>query len=466
MTKPSHQHSAAQILAISTYELGHQPLVLANLASAFELAGLPYRLIDNSVANCTFLVKDDFALSNGSLPSHIVISMPMHTATQLGKTVAKRARVMFGSSIKLIAYGLYAEVAIADGDLFDAAVPDGDPNSILKLLGVRTGRNSTRGEVPNRESLPGIQNYAHFIASNSKKLVGYVETTVGCAHSCRHCPVPVVFGGTFRSIPAKTVLIEIDDLYAEGARHITFGDPDFLNGPAHALRIVRAMHQNHPDLTFDATVKVEHVLEQQGIWDEMAEMGLRFIVSAFEHTSDLILDKLQKGHSKLDMVQALSILRAAGIEVRPSLLPFTPWTQSTDLIELLDFIFEQDLAGSIDPVQLSIRLLLPLGSLVLEDPDVSIGPWDPSMLSFSWVSLDPLVDQLQRQFAAMAEEAELSEADPRLTFALMRDAAYSHFGLKPVPLTSPIAEPRDRPRLSESWFCCAEPTSLQRNNLG
>ncbi len=33
-----------------------------------------------------------------------------------------------------------------------------------------------------------------------------------------------------------------------GAEHITFGDPDFFNGPAHALAIVEAVHREFPRL--------------------------------------------------------------------------------------------------------------------------------------------------------------------------------------------------------------------------
>jgi len=40
---------------------------------------------------------------------------------------------------------------------------------------------------------------------------------------------------------------------AAGATHITFGDPDFLNGPGHALKVVRAAHAEFPRLTFDFT---------------------------------------------------------------------------------------------------------------------------------------------------------------------------------------------------------------------
>src|SRR5688572_32344847 len=49
----------------------------------------------------------------------------------------------------------------------------------------------------------------------------------------------------FRSVvPVEVVLEDIDQQVAAGAAHITFGDPDFFNGPTHARRIVEQLHQD------------------------------------------------------------------------------------------------------------------------------------------------------------------------------------------------------------------------------
>ena len=46
------------------------------------------------------------------------------------------------------------------------------------------------------------------------------------------------------------------------------------NGWRHSLVIVRALHERRPELTFDCTTKVEHVLEHAGVSEEMAASGL------------------------------------------------------------------------------------------------------------------------------------------------------------------------------------------------
>jgi len=48
-----------------------------------------------------------------------------------------------------------------------------------------------------------------------------------------------------------------------GRGHVTFGDPDFLNGPGHASKLVRALHAEFPALTYDFTAKVEHIVRHR-----------------------------------------------------------------------------------------------------------------------------------------------------------------------------------------------------------
>ena len=68
-------------------------------------------------------------------------------------------------------------------------------------------------------------------------MVGYTEASRGCKHLCRHCPVVPVYEGVFRIVDREVVLADIRQQVAAGARHITFGDPDFFNGVGHAIPI-------------------------------------------------------------------------------------------------------------------------------------------------------------------------------------------------------------------------------------
>ena len=291
-------------------------------------------------------------------------------------------------------------------------------------------------------------------------MVGYTEASRGCLHSCTHCPVPVVYGGRIRINDVKWVLEDIDALVGIGAEHITFGDPDFFNAPIHSMRILRQMHARHPSLTFDATIKVQHILEHQKYLGELADLGCAFLVSAFEHVSNEVLSKLKKEHTREDIESALSLCRKVGIEIRPSLLPFTPWTTPDDIVNLFKFIVDNDLIQNVDPIQLTIRLLVPRGSLLLalDGEGTTFLESGADTLSYAWKSHFSQLDHLAAELSQRLEEwlgldsaTEVFDVMYRVSCEILGRSFeapnYGQFGLRSVP------------QLTESWFCCAEPAT-------
>jgi hypothetical protein len=409
-----------RILLVSTYELGQQPGSLGAAAAHLRAEGHEIRAVDVSV--------DPWEPALVEWADEVAFSVPMHTATRLARDLAR------GVDRPVRCFGLYA------AQCTDFATPvDWD------------------AALPARDLLPPLDRYARLVLGDDERLVGSVLASHGCAHRCRHCPVPVVYDGRVQRVDEAAVLADVAQLVAAGARHITFGDPDFLNAPPHSRRIVRAMHERFPELTFDCTVKVEHVLRHADVWPEFAGAGCVFVVSAFESVDDETLERLDKGHTTADAAHAVEILSAAGIGVRPSWMPFTPWTTRDDVIALLDFVYEHDLVGSVDAVQYAVRLLLPRGSLLLAHPDLMsfVGPWDHERSTFTWVHPEPEIDELQHTLAALAEAG----GDAVEVYARVRSAT----GAPPVDLS---AVTTGRPHLTESWFCCAEPTDLQLRAVG
>ena len=447
-----------RVLLVSTYELGRQPVHLASPAAALRRAGHEVRTIDVAVSELT---HDDIEWAQ-----RMAISVPMHTATRLADDLVAQV-ANSRPDLPVALYGLYAGVGNAPVDtrlegeyepglLAWVAGDGGEP--VIRHLG--------RSELltPDRGGLPPLGEYARLEKGGVAVLAGAVEASHGCRHRCRHCPIPAVYDGRIRVVPRDKVLADIDNLSAAGAGHITFGDADFLNAPAHSLAILEAAHRRHPDLTFDATVKVEHILQHADLWPRMAELNLLFVVSAFESVDELTLEILDKGHNRDDMVRAVDILRAAGIEIRPTWLPFLPWTTVDDVAEIFEFIDDHGLAGATDPVQMAIKLLVPRGSLLETHPAMTphLTHYDQPALTWRWEFVDPGAELLQKQLETIASTASDCGQEVTTTLNQMREVLARHTGrdLAPLAHVPPV------PRLTESWFCCAEPTTAQTVTIG
>ncbi len=450
-----------RVLVVSTYELGHQPLHATVPAAALRDAGHEVRCLDLSVQ------RWDPALIDWA--GAVCFSVPMHTAMRLAvaaATVTRRQR----PTLPICFYGLYAPVSrdhtvgrvtdrVIAGDYVGALVGwvaglAGDVD-VADRVTVQLGRGRVKPPLPARDLLPPLDSYAHLAFGGHERRVGAVHATVGCKHRCRHCPVPTVYGGRFRAVDTAAVVDDIAQLVELGAGHITFADPDFLNGPTHALRVVRAMHERWPQLTFDCTTKVDHIVEHPEAWPVLAESGCLFVVSALETTNDTILARLDKGHTTAQARQAIALLRSYGIELRPSWLPFTPWTTLGDVHDVVTFVADHDLVGNVDPVMYTIRLLLPEGSLLLDHPDLApyLGDYDAERLTYRWTAADARVDALQAELAELVAERTADGASAERIFVDVDAAVAAAAGVtggRPQILTGSV---QGRPRLTEPWFC-------------
>jgi radical SAM superfamily enzyme YgiQ (UPF0313 family) len=458
----------ARVLLISTYELGHQPIHVASPARALQRRGHQVRAVDTSL--------EAWEPREIDAVDRVAISVPMHTAMRLALDIARTIRAR-RPSLPICLYGLYGAVASEHllGPLVDRMIAGEYETALCDWVDGDRATTTThlaraRRDRPARDLLPPLTRYARLLIDGEERTAAAVQASHGCASRCRHCPVPAVYGGRLRIVDVDTVLADIDQVVGLGAAHITFADPDFLNGVHHSLRVVRAMHRRHPTVTFDLTTKIELILRHRDLWAELAASGGVFVTTALEGAEDRILEILDKGHTVADAAAAVGVLRRAGIEPRPSLLPFTPWTTPAGLADLVDFVIDHDLIDNVDPVHWAIRLLLPDGSLLLARPELTpyLDGYDPELLGWQWHAADPRVDALQRDLAALIEDGVAEGREAASIFAgvaagIARAAGRPPPILPPPPASAGAVRPAG-PRLSEAWFCCAEPTCRQRTH--
>ena len=455
---------AGEILLVSTYELGHAPQGVAWPMAFLERAGFAPAALD--------LAVEPFDPAKVRRARLVALSVPMHTALRLGLAAAARIRATNPDAV-LAFHGLYAPLnaplLVAAGA---SAVLGGECEPELVALAEALERGQPPGDrfvlrrgadapvrrldypVPSRRALPPPARYARLDpGAGAERLAGYAETTRGCKHLCRHCPLPAVYAGRFVAVPAEVVLADVAAQVESGVSHVTFGDPDFLNGPTHALRIARALHERFPAVTFDFTAKVEHLVAAPDRVRELAALGALFVTSAVESFSEEVLVRLAKGHTRADALAAFDLCSSVGLALRPSFMPFTPWETLDGYLELLETLEAHGWLPQVDPVQLSIRLLVPPGSLLENDPSLGLEGLDEAALTYRWRHPDPRMDSLQRRVAAVVEEAAAAHEDAVETFAKVKAVALAAAGRphRHVPHLPP--DRRRAPRLTESWFC-------------
>jgi len=457
-----------KVVLVNPYEIGRQPFALAEPTTWLRRDGFAVSCIDLSLQKL-----DPDTLADAGL---VAIFVGMHTATRIAVGALPRIKQL-APQAHICVFGLYAPMNEAMlRELGVGTVLGGELEPALLALSQRlragVAEPTQRDPVvslaridfalPDRTVLPPLDRYAHLVLPDgTTRTTAFAEGSRGCKHLCRHCPVVPVYQGKFRIVPADVVMADIRQQVAQGATHVSFGDPDFFNGPTHGMRLARALHAEFPDVTFDATIKIQHIIEQATLLPELRSCGCVFITSAVEAVDDEILQMLDKNHSSRDFDRAVELTRAAGVALAPTFVAFTPWTTLEGYLELLRRLVELELVESVPPIQLTIRLLVPAGSYLLQLPGFmdKLQDFDPKLLGYPWAHDDPRVDALQQALQARVAAADQAGLPRREVFAELWQMAHAAAGIAapalPLQLGSAI------PHLSEAWYCCAEPTDQQ-----
>ncbi|MEA2404778.1 MAG: hypothetical protein QOE08_1425, partial [Thermoleophilaceae bacterium] len=350
------------VLLIASYEMGRQPFGVASPAAWLRDAGAGVHTLDLALEQL-----DEQKVRAADL---VAFHLPMHTATRIATAAAVRVREM-NPGAHLCFYGLYAPVNEAHlREIGAGTVLGGEFEEGLVALHARLASDSgetqrepvislarQRFVTPDRTGLPPLESYAQLeMPGGASKVVGYTEASRGCRHLCRHCPVVPVYGGRFRVVDRDAVLEDVARQVAAGAEHVTFGDPDFLNGPGHAMPIVRELHERFPKLTYDVTIKVEHLLRHDALLPELRDTGCLFVTSAIESIDDAVLERFDKRHTRDDFRRVVERFREIGLALSPTFVTFHPWTTPEGYLELLEEIERLGLVESVAPVQYAIRL--------------------------------------------------------------------------------------------------------------
>src|ERR1700756_1903820 len=429
-----------RVVLISTYELGRQPFGLASPAAWLRAA--------EAGGTCGDLSRESLPGDAVRAADLVAFYVPMHTATRLAVAALPAVRGL-NPGAHLCFYGLYAPVnesylrglgveTILGGEFEEGL------RSLAERLGaenVAAAKNGQREAVisvarqkfvtPDRSGMVALDKYARLMMpSGEARTVGYTEASRGCKHLCRHCPIVPVYNGVFRIVDREVVMADIRQQVSAGAGHITFGDPDFFNGIGHAIPLLEELHREFPDITYDATIKVEHLLKHSDCIGKLRETGCLFVTSAVESVDDAVLERLEKNHTRADFFCVVEMFREIGLAVQPTFVPFTPWTMLEGYCELLEVLREEELVENVAPIQLAIRLLIPPGSRLLELDEIrrGVGDFDEAALVYPWRHPDPRVDRLCGHIQGIVHSGEQMKRSHAQIFERIEDAAFAVAG--------------------------------------
>ena len=192
------------LVLINPYELGRQPFALAEASAWLKRAGCAVHCLDLA------LQKLDPALL--ATADAVAIYLGMHTATRIALQALPRIREL-APQAQLAAFGLYAPMnadllrSFGVGAIFGG---ESEPDLVDWANALRAGRGVQLQQAtivrhdkiefltPDRSDLPQLERYAHLVLPDGgTRVVGFVDSTRGCKHLCRHCPVVPVYEGHY-----------------------------------------------------------------------------------------------------------------------------------------------------------------------------------------------------------------------------------------------------------------------------
>ncbi len=462
----SVQKNNWSIVLISTYELGRQPFGLASPAAWLHKEGFRVTTADIAV--------EPFPTQAANEANLVAFYVPMHTATRLAAQMVKRVKEI-NPNAHLCCYGLYAPVnenylrklgvsTILGGEFEEGLVnlckrlsANGKFDSNSKQIEPLISLSRLQFQKPYRNDLPDLSNYAKLCCEDStSKITGYVEASRGCKHHCCHCPIVPVYNGKFRIVQKDVVLQDIRQQVEAGAQHITFGDPDFFNGPGHAIPIVQSLHKEFPNVTYDVTIKIEHLLKHQNLLPILKETGCAIVTSAVESIDNHILEIFDKRHTREDFVKVVQVFDEIGLNLNPTFVTFTPWTTLQGYKELLSVLNDLNLTEKVSPVQFAIRLLIPEGSKLLGHPEAKkvVGKFDQENLSYEWTNPDPRVQELFHNVGGIIHSGQQAGRSRHEIFQQIWNCTSSYLNHdEPPPKPQNDRQRSTIPYLNEPWYC-------------
>ena len=191
---------SVKVGVVACYELGHQPLHVATVAACLR-APRARRPLRRPVRRP--VGRRPGGLGRPSRDSRCRCTPRCGSARRTIESLhAERP------DLPDLGFGLYAPVLV---DVATRVVAGETDESVVAWVEdrladsiVHLGRGDAgAGSRPARDLLPPLDRYVRLVVGVERRIVASTEASHGCAHRCRHCPVPVVYDGRIRIVDGR-----------------------------------------------------------------------------------------------------------------------------------------------------------------------------------------------------------------------------------------------------------------------
>ncbi|GKW07622.1 arsinothricin biosynthesis radical SAM protein ArsL [Pectobacterium carotovorum] len=410
------------VLLVSIFEGGYQPITISTAYQALvgEVAVTDIEVLDIYVHG-----PDESKIRDRDL---IFISLPLFDAVMPGVELLATIRRL-NPDVKVCFYGQHATIHAArltetGADfciLGDWELP---MQSLVNAISAG-GRGPLQGvmnrgdltepapffskkgfSVPERHVLPPLEKYPNKQLNKllgKDVIVGSTELARGCKHKCLYCSVYAAYDGRVIKIPVDIITEDVKNMVYGGMTHLTFIDADWFSSRHYGIEILTELHKTHPELTFDITTRVDHIIENESRMELLRDLNVRIITSALEFPSENVLKIFNKQVTVSDTEKAIRIMKSSGIMLNPTFIMYNPWAGIRDMEHFHEWIDGVNLRDDIDPIQFETRLSLYKGSPLLLSDDIKNVSLIEHDFHYDWAHSDPWVDEL---YAASVTPAE------------------------------------------------------------
>jgi radical SAM superfamily enzyme YgiQ (UPF0313 family) len=190
-----------------------------------------------------------------------------------------------------------------------------------------------------------------FPEDNNNRLIP-ICTSRGCWGNCTFCSFDYNRSKRIKSRSLNNVREEIELLISKYEQHdFFFSEPNFLYSKTRTIEFIDMLKSIDGINSFGFTTRVDSFLNCKDLIDSLVNVGCRSIELGVESGSDSQLLRFKKGTTVAQNVEAINIIKSLKGNVPNfvyclDLILFDPYCTSDELIETINFMYDNQLNSS------------------------------------------------------------------------------------------------------------------------